>query len=245
MFRYCDIDSNTTFLFSQQLELKLKLYGLTEDLDDFRVKKKKSKRRLSGINAMVEGLCKQNAKSPVQQNKGKGAAKSCPGPKGAISVKHGLRHHLSKKMAAGKQDSDHFMTGNKFYWHPEKQNKIRERDTPSEVHSKKKILQSCSGTNHGKANKGEAIAQEKEEVIELSTEQCNILLDLFENQGNVNEILINTDIISQQKDAPAAEECLSPVTSTSNMLEKLLRGKGSNSDSSGLEDSTKSTTGLR
>ena len=132
-------------------------------------------------------------------------------------------------MAAGKQDSDHFRTGNKFYWHPEKQNEIRERDTPmssqlSEVPTGKKILQSCSGTNHGKANKGEAGAQEKEEVIELSTEQCNILLDLFENHGNVNEILINTDITSQQKDAPAAEECLSPVTSTSNMLEKLVRG---------------------
>ena len=232
---------------------------MTEDLDDFRVKKKKSRRRMSEINAMVEVLCKQNAKSPSQQNKGKssssckknqGAAESCPRQKGAISVKHGLRHHLGKKMAAGKQDSDHFRTGNKFYWHPEKQNKIRDRDTPmssqlSEVPTEKKILQSCSGTNHGKANKGEAGAQEKEEVIELSTEQCNILLDLFENHGNVNEILINTDITSQQKDAPATEECLSPVTSTSNMLEKLLRGKGSNSDSSGLENSTESTTGLR
>ena len=248
------------FLYSQQLELKLKLYGLTEDLDDFRVKKKKPKRRLSEINAVVEGLCKQNIKSPVQQNKGKsppsvkknrGSAQSSPEQKSTDDVKHGLRQHLSKKMAAaGKQNTDHLMTGPEFYRHPENQNEIREIDSPMfsqmvGVPPKKKILQSNSSLNQGGEQKAETDAQEREEVIELSTEQCNILLDLFENHGNVNEILVNTEVMSQPEESPVVEECLSPVTATSNMLEKLLRGMGGNSDSSGLEDSTESMTGLR
>ena len=242
------------------MELKLKLYGLTEDLEDFRLKKKKPKRRLSEINAVVEGLCKQNIKSPVQHNEGKspssskknrGSAESSPEQKSTDDVKHGLRQHLSKKMAAaGKQDSDHLMAGSEFYRHLENQNEIREKDSPIlsqmvGVPPKKEILQSCLSLNHGGVNKEEADAQEREEVIELSTEQCNILLDLFENHGNVNEILINTEVMSQPEESPVVEECLSPVTATSNMLEKLLRGLGGNSDSSGLEDSTESMTGLR
>ena len=241
------------------MELKLKLYGLTEDLDDFRVKKK-AKRRLSEIHAVVEGLCKQNIKSPVQHNKGKsppcgnknrGSAQSSPEQKSTDDVKHGLRQHLSKKMAAaGMQASDHLMAGPEFYRHPENQNEIRERDSPIlsqmvGVPPKEEILQSDLSLNHGGVNKVEADAQEREEVIKLSTEQCNILLDLFENHGNVNEILINTDVMSETEESPATQECLSPVTATSNMLEKLLRGMGGNSDSSGLEDSTDSMTGLR
>lgn len=250
-----------------QLELKIKLYGLTEDMGDVRTKKKKPKQRLSEINAMVEGFCKQNTMSFFQQA-GEKSSPSCKKNKVSVfekcreqksnpNVKQGLRQHLSKKMAAGRPADDQ-QFGTSEFFHKENQFEAQEKksltmngkmndqatkDFPKSYPNENKSIETDENSNVG--------AQNMEDVIELTTEQCNILLDLFENQGSVNEILINSEgMIQQGSSAPvrecsAEQDCLSPVTSTSNMLEKLLRRSGSSSDSSGLEDSTESTTGLR
>ena len=112
---------------------------------------------------------------------------------------------------------------------------------PSSESPRKQSLQSCSISNTSVMNTKGSNPQEKEEVIELSMEQCNLLLNLFENHGNVNEILINENDMAH----PDEGQCISPVTSASNMLEKLLRGNEGNSDASGLEESTESNVGLR
>lgn len=236
-------------------------------MDDVKTKKKKPKRRLSEINAMVEGFCKQNTMSFLQQTEEKTSPsckknkvsvfQKCREQKSNSNVKQGLRQHLSKKMAAGRQaDEKHFGTSD--FFHAENQFEVQEKksliminkkndqvtkDTPKSYPNENNSLGTDENSNVG--------AQNMEEIIELTTEQCNILLDLFENQGSVNEILINSEsMIQQESSAPVREcsteqDCLSPVTSTSNMLEKLLRRSGSGSDSTGLEDSTESTTGLR
>jgi hypothetical protein len=86
-----------------------------------------------------------------------------------------------------------------------------------------------------------------EQVTEMSQEQCDILLQLFENHQDGNEMLAYMDF-SFQPDVPAQQESLSPVTSASNMLERLLRRSDPSSPGSplfsGLEESTESMLGL-
>lgn len=82
-------------------------------MDDVKTRKKKPKRRLSEINAMVEGFCKQSTMSLLQQTEEK-ELPSCK--KNKLSkfreqkcnpnLKQGLRQYLSKKMAAGMQADD-------------------------------------------------------------------------------------------------------------------------------------------
>nr|XP_034300478.1 uncharacterized protein LOC105326867 [Crassostrea gigas] len=247
-----------------QLELKIKLYGLTEDMDDVKTRKKKPKRRLSEINAMVEGFCKQSTMSLLQQTEEK-ELPSCK--KNKLSkfreqkcnqnLKQGLRQYLSKKMAAGMQADDKQFEKLDFF-HAKNQFEVQEKTSHMMINKKNEQATKDIPKSHRKENislgtdkNSSVVAQNMEEVIELTTEQCNILLDLFENQGSVNEILINSEDMIQQgssalvRECSAEQDCLSPVTSTSNMLEKLLRRSGSSSDSSGLEDSTESTTGLQ
>lgn len=233
-------------------------------MDDVKTRKKKPKRRLSEINAMVEGFCKQSTMSLLQQTEEK-ELPSCK--KNKLSkfreqkcnpnLKQGLRQYLSKKMAAGMQADDKQFEKLDFF-HAENQFEVQEKTSHMMINKKNEQATKGISKSHPKENislgtdkNSSVVAQNMEEVIELTTEQCNILLDLFENQGSVNEILINSeDMIQQGSSAPvrecsAEQDCLSPVTSTSNMLEKLLRRSGSSSDSSGLEDSTESTTGLQ
>uniref|UniRef100_K1RCR5 Uncharacterized protein n=1 Tax=Magallana gigas TaxID=29159 RepID=K1RCR5_MAGGI len=214
-------------------------------MGDVRTKKKKPKQRLSEINAMVEGFCKQNTMSFFQQA-GEKSSPSCKKNKVSVfekcreqksnpNVKQGLRQHLSKKMAAGRPADDQ-QFGTSEFFHKENQFEAQEKksltmngkmndqatkDYPKSYPNENKSIETDENSNVG--------AQNMEDVIELTTEQCNILLDLFENQGSVNEILINSEgMIQQGSSAPvrecsAEQDCLSPVTSTSNMLEKLLR----------------------
>ena len=241
------------FLDLQQLELKLKLYGLIEDSNDFRTKKKKSKKRFTDIEAVVEGLCKQNINQGLLIKEK--SSRSCRKNRclveenernGTENVKNGLRQHLNRKMADGKPESDDFVDVSKFYQDLESQKKVPVRQSPmisqpSSESLRKQSLQSCSISNTSVMNTKGSNPQEKEEVIELSMDQCNLLLNLFENHGNVNEILINENDMAH----PDEGQCISPVTSASNMLEKLLRGNEGNSDASGLEESTESNVGLR
>ena len=240
------------FFDSQQLELKLKLYGLIEDSNDFRTKKKKSKKRFTDIEAVVEGLCKQNINQGLlikergsrscRKNRCSVVENEWNGPE---NVKNDLRQHLNRKMAAGKPESDDLVDVSKFYQDLESQKKVPVRQSPMIIQpsaeSPRKQSCSISNTSEYKMNTKGSNPQEKEEVIELSMEQCNLLLNLFENHGNVNEILINENDTAH----PDEGQCISPVTSASNMLEKLLRGNEGNSDASGLEDSTESNVGLR
>ena len=254
-----ELDFDKTFWYSQQSELKLKLYGLTEDSDDFLIKRKK--RRFTDIDAIVERYCKQNThqglqtiekSAPARQKNTSSAVGTCHEHErnGTENVKNGLRQHLNRKMDAEKPGNDNFIEVSEFFWDQESQNNVQYRKSPmmsqlSAELPRKQNFQSGSISNTSVMNKDDSNPQEKEEVIELSTEQCNFLLNLFENHGNVNEILINDNDMTQSDEDRATQECLSPVTSASNMLEKMLRGKDENSDASGLEDSTESNKGLR
>ncbi|XP_022334409.2 uncharacterized protein LOC111131265 [Crassostrea virginica] len=242
-----------------QSELKLKLHGLTEDSDDVLIKRKK--RRFTDIDAIVERFCKQNIhqglqtiekSAPTRKKNTSSAVGTCHEHErnGTENVKNGLRQHINRKMAAEKPGSDNIFEVSEFFWVNESQNNVPDRKSPmisqlSAELPRKQSLQSGSISNTSDVNKDDCNPQEKEEVIELSTEQCNFLLNLFENHGNVNEILINENDMTQPDEDLAIQECLSPVTSASNMLEKMLRVKDGNSDASGLEDSTESNKGLR
>ena len=238
------------FFDKQQLELKLKLYGLIEDSNDFRTKKKKSKKRFTDIEAVVEGLCKQNINQGLLIKEK--SSRSCRKNRclvvenewnGPENVKNGLRQHLNREMAAGKPESDDLVDVSKFDQDLESQKKVPVRQSPmiSQPSSESPRKQSCSISNTSVMNTKGSNPQEKEEVIELTMDQCNLLLNLFENHGNGNEILINENDMAH----PDEGQCISPVTSASNMLEKLLRGNEGNSDASGLEESTESNVGLR
>ena len=247
-----------TFWHSQQSELKLKLYGLTEDSDAVLIKKKK--RRFTDIDAIVERYCKQNIhqglqttekSAPTRKKNTPSAVGTCHEHErnGTENVKNDLRQHINRKMAADKPGSDNIIEVSEFFWDNESQNSVPDRKSPmisqlSAELPRKQRLQGGSISNTSDVNKDDCNPQEKE-VIELSTEQCNFLLNLFENHGNVNEILINENDMTQPDEDLATQECLSPVTSASNMLEKMLRVKDGNSDASGLEDSTESNKGLR
>ena len=256
-----EVNFDKTFCFwhSQQSELKLKLHGLTEDSDAVLIKRKK--RRFTDIDAIVERFCKQNIhqglqtiekSAPTRKKNTSSAVGTCHEHErnGTENVKNDLRQHLNRKMATEKPGSDNIFEVSEFFWVNESQNNVPDRKSPmisqlSAELPRKQSLQSGSISNTSDVNKDDCNPQEKEEVIELSTEQCNFLLNLFENHGNVNEILINENDMTQPDEDLATQECLSPVTSASNMLEKMLRVKDGNSDASGLEDSTESNKGLR
>lgn len=241
------------------MELKFKLYGLTEDLKNSRGKKKKrSKKSISEINAMVEALVKESMPESAQQRKSKPVLPSkmknvAPNNKQNISpdAKSGLRQHLNKKMSTGEPTRND--TSSIKGVNDQSQHRIRDQSPP--------LLGTTSDGYLGKSNPRMANSQqyvldtdgnvqiglkEGEQIIELSPEQCNILLELFESNGN--EPPLNTDS-SPQPDVSAKQECLSPVTSTSNMLERLLRRSDTSSDGcsdcSGLEESTESEMELR
>ncbi|XP_061181197.1 uncharacterized protein LOC133189820 [Saccostrea echinata] len=254
-----------------QLELKLKLYGLSEDLEHSRIKKKKKpQKRISEINAMVDDLVKQGMPEVLEQTPNI-STPPCKKTKNDIwlsndeqkllpSVKIGLRQHLNKKMSEGghgcqqNNDSMFYVESTNHVQHSKKQKK-EQISTPS--HS---IDRSTGGANEyhdsisfeytlQKNNVVNSGRNEEEEILELSTEQCSILLDLFENNPSGKEPELDANCLPNPDNASAREECLSPLTSTCNMLESLLRKQDMkpecSSKSSGLEDSTESMTGLR
>lgn len=105
-------------------------------MDDVKTKKKKPKRRLSEINAMVEGFCKQNTMSFLQQTEEKTSPsckknkvsvfQKCREQKSNSNVKQGLRQHLSKKMATGRQ-ADEKNFGTSDFFHAENQFEVQEK----------------------------------------------------------------------------------------------------------------------
>lgn len=238
--------------------MKLKLYGLSEDLDtcSCRVQKeKKPTKRLLEINTMVEELIKENMpeSSPKRENKPTPPCKKKKGEK-AIHVpnlnqdaKNGLRQHLNRKMSTGghapindgssfKRATDQGRRERSVQSPPSLDNESDgQLGNPREAASQLYVLGKDNNTQHG--------IKEGEQIIELSSDQCNILLELFESHGNGTEPVLSTGV-PPQSNASAKQEHLSPETSTSNVLERLLRGSdkpsANCSDSNGLEDSTES-----
>ncbi|XP_061162952.1 uncharacterized protein LOC133172144 [Saccostrea echinata] len=254
-----------------QLELKLKLYGLSEELDHSRVKKKKKpKKRISEINAMVEDLVKQdmpeileptpNISTPPCKRTKDGALLPNNKQKFMPPSKLNLRQHLEKKMSEGgpsssQSDDSSLEVGlTDQVKHLKKQKKepislpLHSNNVITEGYNEQcdSILYPYTYTNNDKAGSD---INDEEGMLELSTEECSILLDLFENNQNEDEPVLNTNFLPKSEEASANQGCLSPVTSTCNMLESLLRKQDTASEccsrSGGLEDSTESVTGLR
>ncbi|XP_061185467.1 uncharacterized protein LOC133193518 [Saccostrea echinata] len=253
------------------LELKLNLYGLSEELNYSSFKKKKTpKKRLSEIDAIVEDHVKQFIPKILEQTPNISISPCKRTTDGSLLTKNkqklmlptklNLRQHLNKKMSDGghssAQSNDSILEDgftNQFQ-HLKKQRKEEQNSPPT--HSDNLIAERSNAHNDSvsfpytfKNDKADSAVSDEEGILELSTEQCNILLDLFENKQNENESLLNTNFLPNPTDASANLECFSPVTSTCNMLESLLRKQDTASESSatssGLEDSTESATGLR
>jgi hypothetical protein len=239
------------------LELKLKLFGLSEDLDTCKCRAPKKKNRLLEINTLVEKLIKasipessQNMESkPALPNKKKKGKVDSIDSKTNSDAKTGLRQHLNKKMLTGEHTqmnkSSSAKGANDQRWSESIVRTQTLLDNESDVHLRKKNQPEANSKQYvlDKDNNVDFGLKEGEQITELSSEQCNILLELFENNENGSESILSTGY-PLQSHVSAKQESLSPATSTSNMLERLLRRSGrpsaSCSDSSGMEDSTES-----
>ncbi|XP_062576100.1 uncharacterized protein LOC134237985 [Saccostrea cucullata] len=230
-----------------QLELKLKLYhSLSEEFDYSRAKRrKKPKKRLTEINAFVEDLVKAKDGAWLPNSKQKFLPPS----------KLILQQHFKNKTAEEGHSyarSDNSKSNDEFTDHVDQPEKQKKEQTAPLSHSAVQITEISKERNDTTSfpyDKADSGFKDEEGVLELSTEQCDILLGLFENNQNNNELILNTNFSPNPDDATASQGCFSPVTSTCNMLERLLRRQNStsvcSSGSSGLEDSTESVTGLR
>nr|XP_022338041.1 uncharacterized protein LOC111133713 [Crassostrea virginica] len=109
-----------------QLELKMKLYGLTEDMDRVQTKRKKRpRRRLCEIDAMVEDLMKQtlpatpkpNEKASTVSASRQSNTDTCielPCPNASKAAKSGLRNFINKKLSFVNTDSTQFRSSPKI-----------------------------------------------------------------------------------------------------------------------------------
>jgi hypothetical protein len=258
----------------QQVELTLKLFMMPEDTDS--KKKKKSKKRFCKINRMVDDHLKQSIPEFSKEHQikrkppNKKKTQTCYSSEKPIpDVRDSVRQHLSKKTSANGCTTSGHTAGRPKNGNISPSFSGKTVQAQREVRMRKPLLQStCGGPQERNLSHTTTILsrhlmqqdknndaqlelkeqQEQEQVIEMSQEQCNILLQLFENHQNGNESVASKDF-SVQSDFPAQEESLSPVTSTSNMLERLLRRSESSYPesflSSGLEESTGSMPGLR
>ncbi|XP_062607977.1 uncharacterized protein LOC134269783, partial [Saccostrea cucullata] len=238
-----------------QVELKLKLYhGLSEEFDYSRAKRrKKPKKRLTEINAFVEDLVKQGMPKVLEQTPNN-STPFCKRAKDGAWLPNSkqkfmppskliLQQHFKNKTAEEGHSyarSDNSKSNDEFTDHVDQPEKQKKEQTAPLSHSAVQITEISKERNDTTSfpyDKADSGFKDEEGVLELSTEQCDILLDLFENNQNNNELILNTNFSPN------------PVTSTCNMLERLLRRQNStsvcSSASSGLEDSTESVTGLR
>ncbi|XP_048777067.2 uncharacterized protein LOC125681160 [Ostrea edulis] len=254
-----------------QVELKFKLYTWSEEFNAFIEKKKKNpKKRLSEINTMVEDHLRQCMLDSSQQK-----IETTPpdtkknqvhfvDKKPIQDVRTSVRQHLSKKISAaegratgGRADVNvsASFNGATAQTHPEVRSSLPLPEGRSNGHRLGKNVARKTTTSPPHVMQQDRdndiqldFKEDGKQVIEISQEQCNILLELFENHqnGNGNEPVPCADF-SPQPHVPAPQESLSPVTATSNMLERLLRrsDRFSPGGSSGLEESTGSMTGLR
>jgi hypothetical protein len=249
------------------MELKWKLFMLSDDIGA--KQKRKSKKRASEINRMVDKHLKRSIPECSQQQKIKTTPpikkknQACFNKEKPIpDVRDSVRQHLSKKMTAARgrtaggptnRNTSSSFSGKAVQAKPEVRKSKPFLENMSDSHLEKNVsYKTTTSSRHvmqpDRNNDVQLEFKEQgEQVIEMSQEQCNILLQLFENHQDGNEPVPHTDF-SVQSDFPA-QEILSPVTSTSNMLERLLRRSGSSSPerslSSGLEESTESMPGLR
>lgn len=93
-----------------QLELKMKLYGLTEDMDRVQTKRKKRpRRRLCEIDAIVEDLMKQTMPSKQSSDENSTVSSASRQPASDVhqtsttaskSAKSGLRNFINKKLSS-------------------------------------------------------------------------------------------------------------------------------------------------
>jgi hypothetical protein len=175
---------------------------LTQDLDNLsRKKKKRPKKHLSEINAMVEALLKDNTTRSSQE---RGNKPTLPCKKRSTELnrkqnmnsgtKTGLRKHLDNKMSTrGYTRSGSSVKVVTDQIHPEMRNQTPSshgkstehsgESNPCESNSQHYILETENNVHLG--------VQEGEQIIELSPEQCNVLLELFEGHGD--EPLQSTD----------------------------------------------------
>lgn len=107
-----------------QLELKMKLYGLTEDMDRVQTKRKKRpRRRLCEIDAMVEDLMKQTLPSKQVSNENSTISSTGRQPVSDVeqtstvptkSAKSGLRNFINKKLSSENSEGVKFRCNSKI-----------------------------------------------------------------------------------------------------------------------------------
>lgn len=250
----------------------MKLYGLTEDMDRVQTKRKKRpRRRLCEIDAMVEDLMKQTLPSKQASNEKSTSRQPVSDIQQSSAVptksaKSGLRNFINKKLSSENSEGVQYRCNSKITnsslklenesaeqnscssFNKNAEYRVRyENNDSTPAQSSEEMEQSCS-SKHGQEN---CATLNSSINAELSLDQCNLLLDLF---GSENVAILQTDEHSDQFSAadsspsPADEKItspvLSPVTLTTNMLEALLRKNetGSSSSSSSGTQSLESST---
>ncbi|XP_062616810.1 uncharacterized protein LOC134278514 isoform X2 [Saccostrea cucullata] len=201
-----------------QLELKMKLYGLTEQLDCMQVKKKKrQKRRLSEIDAMVEGLMM----SKVSQNfnadprtedllfNKEAKPKMLGSDKNTkhATTKSDLKERIMKRL--GKESFDQCKIKQlNFKERQDLQSPREAQDCREKVQNQIKLQDDISRAEMSAGAKDERyISEQQLEAIELvhnpsifdndnsecSLEKSNLFLDLLENQAALNITVVQID----------------------------------------------------
>ncbi|XP_061197931.1 uncharacterized protein LOC133206039 [Saccostrea echinata] len=242
-----------------QLELKMKLYGLTEQLDCMQVKKKKRpRRRLSEIDAMIEDLMMPRVSTNIKANpftedslfneeakpKVFGSDKNTK----HATTKSGLKERIMKKLCKETIDPCKVKLFN-LKERQELHTSCGEQDRREKVQSLVQLQNDRSQAEAFKQDETSAEATEEKyisklqpetiqlvqnplisENSDLSLEKCNLFLDLFGNQATSNITVVQIDpnmavpsTPVQQLEPMKEDVCISPVTSTTNMLEALLR----------------------
>ncbi|XP_061180177.1 uncharacterized protein LOC133188690 [Saccostrea echinata] len=174
-----------------QLELKMHLYGLTEQLDCMQVKqKKRPRRRLSEIDAMFEVFMMPRVSPNIKANP---------------LIEDSLFNEEAKPKVFGAEA-------------------FKQGETTAEAKEEKYVSKL----------QPEMVQLVQNPLIsdnsDLSLEKCNLFLDLFGNQTTSNITMVQIDpnlavpsTPVQQLEPKKEDICISPVTSTTNMLEALLR----------------------
>ncbi|XP_061197870.1 uncharacterized protein LOC133205982 [Saccostrea echinata] len=253
-----------------QLELKMKLYGLTEDIDRSQTKRKKRpRRRLCEIDAMVEDLMK-NSLPEATKSDGKSMNQTVDKQSTADiqhsskitakSAKTGLRNFISKKLACDStKNRNQIKTSNSSpkleIGAPRQYSNSRSEENGNINHVEKNINQPSTLSPETPINivqipeQTEASNHEHTSYslfhspssAELSLDQCNLLLDLF---GADNMTILQpeseAEVTPVSSPSQIEDKCTSPVLSPVTLTTNLLEALLRKSDGSSSSSETNS-----
>ncbi|XP_062609494.1 uncharacterized protein LOC134271283 [Saccostrea cucullata] len=234
-----------------QLELKLKLYGLTEDIDRSQTKRnKRPRRRLCEIDAMVEDLMKsslpqarksdEKSTNETFERQQSNADTQHSGKITNKSAKTGLRNFISKKLAYDNTKNRNKTSNASLTQeikasrqHPhsrseengnvlQTENSINQLSTLSPETPQNSVAMSEQTEGSNNEHSSYSLFHSPSSA-ELSLDQCNLLLDLF---GADNMTILQpepeTEVTPVSSPSQVEDKCPSPVQSPVTLTTNLL-----------------------